>query len=146
MNIVDTNGITYILKNNLRLSKDYYIAPDVMEESDLAEMVHGKRMPSRIIPLSGGGYFNQVIYVDHYKKILNKYGGRSFYNMTGFGDVSILAAIHTIFDTFKQQGQGRLFDISEQIVVFTDDGGLTTKISKEFPGKDIIVKTASNIS
>ena len=34
-------------------------------------------------------------YLEHYKDMLNKYGGRSFYNMTGFGDISVLALLKT---------------------------------------------------
>lgn len=146
MNIVDTNGVIRILKDNLNLSRDYYLAPDVVEESSLAEIVHNRRMPNGINRLSASGYLNQDLYLDHYKRILNKYGGRSFYNMTGFGDVSILAAIHVIFDIFEQQRQGRLFDISEQIVVFTDDADLTTKINTEFTGKNIVVRSVADIS
>ncbi len=145
MNIVDTNAITHILKNNLTLSKDYYLAPDVVEESDLAEMVHNRRIPNKIMQLSEYAYFDEGLYLNHYKKILNKYGGRSFYNMTGFGDVSILAVIHMLVDTFEKENRARLFGISEQIVVFTDDNGLTTKIGNEFSGKDVVIKLASDI-
>ncbi len=145
MNIVDTNGINHILINNLNLREDYYLVPDVAEEVDLAQMVHGRRVPNHIINLSQTGYFNEAVYLEHYKTVLNKYGGRSFFNMTGFGDVSIMATLHMLVNYFDQQVQGRLFDISEQVVVFTDDGPLTTRINTEFTGKNITVQQIANI-
>lgn len=145
MNIVDTNGINHILVSNISLHQDYYLVPDVVEEVDLAQMVHNRRVPKRIINLSQTGYFNEAVYLNYYKAVLNKYGGRSFYNMTGFGDVSIMSTLHMLVDYFDQQQQGRLFDISEQIIVFTDDASLVTKINTEFADKNIVVRQVSNI-
>src|SRR5665213_3476174 len=96
MNLIDTNGITRILRNRTRLSEDYYLTPDVVEESELAQLVHGGQIPRRVQHLADLDTFDMVVYLDQYKRILNAYGGRSFYNMTGFGDVSILAGIHAV--------------------------------------------------
>lgn len=146
MNILDTNGINKILQDKLTLSEEYYLAPDVAEEAVLTEILHKAQMPRKIINLSNTGYFNQVVYVDHYKTILNKYGGRSFYNMTGFGDVSILATLHMLIDYFDPKKHNRLFDISQPITVFTHDAGLVKKINAEFFDKNIVVKNISEIS
>ncbi|MEI6553032.1 MAG: hypothetical protein WCO09_00520 [bacterium] len=146
MNILDTNGINHILKNNLTLSDEYFLVPDVAEESELAQMIHRRRMPGTITQLSQNTYFDQVIYLAHYKTILNKYGGRSFYNMTGFGDVSTIAALQMLFDVFNNQSRERLFATTESITVFTDDAGLIAKINAEFVGKGVVVKSVVDIT
>src|SRR4051812_5315678 len=122
MNLIDTNGVTHILKNKPSLREDYYLAPDIVEESEVALMVHGGQIPHKVRPLTEHPLFNFVPYLEDYNRILNKYGGRSFYNMTGFGDVSILSAIHALVIASNRQDQ--LFG-PEPIFVFTDDGPLT---------------------
>lgn len=74
--------------------------------------------------------------------ILNQYGGRSFYNMTGFGDVSILAALHALVGAAQLQGQ--LFG-TEALFVYTDDGPLTRRIRQEFPGGNVTVRSVASI-
>jgi hypothetical protein len=144
MNLIDTNGITRILRNRLRLTEDYYLAPDVVDESELAQLVHGGQIPRRVQHLAELDTFDMVVYLDQYKRILNAYGGRSFYNMTGFGDVSILAGIHAV--TAHSGRQGRLFN-SGPIVVFTDDGPLTNKINQEFANNGTVsIKPTANIT
>lgn len=146
MNIVDTNGISHIFTNNLTLQEDYYLVPDVVEEVEMTQLVHGRRIPHRVLEIMQTHYFDEAIYLDHYNKTLNKYGGRSFYNMTGFGDVSIIATLHMLMDVFDGQRQGQLFDLSEQIVVYTNDTRLTANINTEFAGKDVVVLPVTDIS
>jgi hypothetical protein len=146
MNIVDTNGISHIFTNNISLQEDYFLVPDVAEEVEMTELVHGKRIPDRVLEITQGDKFDQAIYLDHYNKTLNKYGGRSFYNMTGFGDVSIIATVHMLMDIFANQKQQQLFNTSERVVVYTGDTRLTANINTEFDGKDVVVLPVTDIN
>lgn len=142
MNLIDTNGVTHILKIKPSLREDYFLAPDVAEESEVALVVHGGQIPRKVHLLTTHHLFNQAPYIDHYKRILNQYGGRSFYNMTGFGDVSILAALHALAGATQLQGQ--LFG-TEPLFVFTDDGPLTRRIAQEFPAGNVTVRPISAV-
>lgn len=146
MKIIDTNGVSYIFENNVVLDNDYYLVPDVVEEVELTQLVHGQRIPSRLLEIEQSALFDEALYLNYYNKTLNKYGGRSFYNMTGFGDVSIIATLHMFMDVFDQQKRSQLFDLSEQIVIYTGDSGLTSKITTEFNGRDIVVKPVTDIT
>ena len=142
MNLIDTNGITYILKTKHVLREDYFMTPDVAEESEVGLIVHGGQIPPRVRTLTTHPLFSHVSYLDHYNRVLNLHGGGSFYNMTGFGDVSILAALYTLLGAVQLQDQ--LFG-TEPLFVFTGDGPLTRRIVQEFPTENIIVKPFSSI-
>lgn len=132
MKIIDTNTLNYILKNNLKINEIYYIAPDVKEESEVVEQILGKKLPDNIKEISKEEIYNENIYIKNYKEMINKYKGRSFYNMTGFGDISILALIETMRECFQGQPR-RLFKImEEELIIITEDGPLKKKIEKEF--------------
>lgn len=146
MNIIDTNGIQYIFANNLSPKDDYYLVPDVEEEVEMTELIHGRRLPANIFKIVQAGDFDEAIYLRHYKSILNKYGGRSFYNMTGFGDVSILAALLALAEVLDNQIQTRLFQAIGQVTVYTNDARLTSKINRELVGKNIEVRPITDIS
>ena len=146
MNILDTNGVSHILTSSLVLQDDYFLVPDVVEEVEMTQLVHGRRIPSKVLQVDSIDLFDEAIYLDHYKATLNKYGGRSFYNMTGFGDVSIIATLHMLMSVFERQKQMQLFDNSERVVVYTGDSKLTTKIQTEFAGKDVMVLPVTDIS
>ena len=142
MNLIDTNGVTHILKTKPSLRENYFLAPDVAEESEVALMVHGGQIPRKVHMLTAHHFFSHVPYLNHYNRILNQYGGRSFYNMTGFGDVSILAALHALVGAAQLQGQ--LFG-TEPLFVFTDDGPLTRRIAREFPTGNVTVRPISSV-
>ena len=146
MNILDTNGVSHILTSSLVLQDDYFLAPDVVEEVEMTQLVHGRRIPGKVLQINSIDLFDEAIYLEYYKATLNKYGGRSFYNMTGFGDVSIIATLHMLMDVFERQKQMQLFDNSERVVVYTGDSKLTTKIQSEFAGKDVVVSPVTDIS
>lgn len=131
MKILDTNAVNFILKSRVNLADDYCITDDVREEADIAEIVIGRKLSSKVRLSSSSPLFDLALYIAHYKSMLNKHKGRSFYNMTGFGDVSILALLKTIEETAEAQSQGRLFDIDEELEVFTGDQSLIKKIAKE---------------
>ncbi|MEZ4103841.1 MAG: hypothetical protein R3B60_00985 [Candidatus Paceibacterota bacterium] len=145
MNLIDTNGVSYIFDRQISLTEDYYLVPDVIEEVELAQLVHSQSIPVGISEIVVIDEFDEVLYLNHYKRMLNIHGGRSFFNMTGFGDISILATIHTVLDMFTIQKIERLFDPTEQIVVFTDDSRLTRRVNTEFTGKNVEVKPVTDI-
>ena len=131
MNIIDTNTLNHIFKNNIRLEGVYYLAPDIKEESEIVEQIFGKKIPDGIRDISGEPSFNECVYVKNYKEMLNKHRGRSFYNMTGFGDISILALLQTLREHLKTQP--KLFEeMQDGLVVITEDLSLKKKIEKEF--------------
>jgi len=124
MKIIDTNGLNYILANDIQLKNDYYLAPDIVEEAEMTQIIHSKNLPHKILKIDETIDFDEGIYLKHYQVILNKYGGRSFFNMTGFGDISILAVLLMLMSR-KQMG---LFPETE---VYTADKDLINKIRNE---------------
>ncbi len=145
MKLLDTNGVNYVLSNKAALSDRYYLVPDVKDESEVAELIHARRVPEQIFDITGTPFFNEGVYLNHYNTALNAHNIRSFFNMTGFGDISIIAAIHMLLDVFAEKNDERLFDISEAIEVYTSDGPLRTKIATEFTGKNVILKSITDI-
>ncbi len=110
----------------------------------MTEIIHKKHLPDRIFTISKTNDFDEGVYLKHYRQILNKYGGRSFYNMTGFGDVSILATLLMFSEISANQRQTQLFQI--QTTVYSDDAALIRKVKKELVGKNILVCPARDIS
>jgi hypothetical protein len=145
MNLIDTNGVSYILTKRLSLKENYFLVPEVSEEVEMTQLVHGKKVPDNVLEIIASDEFNEAIYLNHYKNMLNKHDGKSFFNMTGFGDISILATIHTLLDMYVLQKAERLFDPTEPITVFTNDGGLTKRIAAEFVGKNVLVRPILDI-
>lgn len=145
MNIIDTNGVSYIFDKKLSLKEEYYLVPDVIDEVEVTLLVHNRRLPAGILNIENTDEFDELIYIKHYKQILNSYKKRSFYNMTGFGDVSIITTLHMLIDVFARQKTEQLFETSESVVVFTDDANLTAEINKIFAGKNVLVKPVADI-
>lgn len=131
MKILDTNAINHVLKNRINLQDEYFITPDIREEAEIVESLAGRRLPPQIFLISNFSLFNEAQYLIHYKSMLNKHNGRSFYNMTGFGDISILAFLKTVEEAGNAQRQRRLFEVDEEWEVFTEDSGLINKIKVE---------------
>jgi hypothetical protein len=123
MKIIDTIGIDFMVKQGFDISEVLYITPDVQEEFEAG---HDTRLPRNIQNLFSLSWFDRAVFLDSYKKMLNSYGGRSFYSMRGFGDISILAALET------QRMVARGFLFCDPIDVITSDRGLADKIKSEF--------------
>lgn len=136
MNLIDTNAVNYVLETSFQCKDIYYLAPEVQEEVEETLNRSSKQLPTTIIDVESYSCFNGWLYLDFYKKMLNKHDGRSFFNMTGFGDISILATIHTVLE-FQQLPLFPLY-------VFTDDHGLTKRIAAEFP-ETVCCKSYKNI-
>lgn len=129
MKIIDTTGIDCMVKRGITTSAVFYITPDIQDEFEAG---HDRRLPRNIEKLFDAGWFDRAVFFDSYRKMLNTYGGHSFYNMTGFGDISILAALQTQ----KVAATKILPGLSEPIDVITSDRGLTAKIKQEFLSKN----------
>lgn len=123
MNILDTNGLDYMVKQKITAHRAFFITPDIQDEF---EAWHEQRLPKAIQNVFETDWFDKALYLQHYKEMLNKYGGRSFYNMTGFGDISVLALLKT------QKAPHTEMLIPETIDVVSSDGGLANKIRREF--------------
>lgn len=141
MKILDTNAVNYVLKNRLTLGDDYCVTDDIKEEIEIAEAVIGSRLSSKVMPASDSPLFDRALYLAHYKNMLNKHGGRSFYRMSGFGDISILALLKTVEEVSTNQARGRLFSTDEDLEVFTEDQPLIKKIKKESTKTKILKNT-----
>lgn len=132
MRLIDTSAINFILENNTKLTESYYVTPDIKGEAEVAELVIGRRLPSEIKDLASSSLFNEVIYVDRYKYMLNKHKGKSFYKMSGFGDISILAALGVLRYTIQMRPKELFHNPNYDLSVVTTDGGLIKRINREF--------------
>src|SRR6266481_10011106 len=123
MNILDTNGLDHMVKQKISTNITFLITPDIQDEF---EAWHEQRLPKNVQNAFETDWFDKGQYLQHYKDMLNKYGGRSFYNMTGFGDISVLALLKTQEEAFATML------LPEEIEVISNDGGLAKKIRREF--------------
>lgn len=124
MKIIDNNGLNHVLSNGIHLTEPYFVTPDVKEEY---EVEHDK-LPHNVKSLFGEEWFDSAAYLLNYQTVLNRRSGRSFYNMTGFGDVSIVSALMTL----KASCAGMLPAMIEGHIVITGDAGLTRQLMDEF--------------
>lgn len=125
MNILDTSALDHMVKQKVLPAGFCCISPDVLDEY---ESWHDQKLPKNVRNVCDLDEFDETLYLRNYRLMLNKYRGRSFYNMTGFGDISILALIATQ----RELEKARLH--LDELVVVTNDGPLGKKIEKEFGG------------
>ena len=133
MKILDTVTINYILEKDLSLEGDYFVTPDIENEVSVAEIVWNKKIPKNIKSILSKDDFDEASFVKNYFYVLNKYGGRSFFNMTGFGDISLITLAKTLVESkdFNEK-QSSLFPwFKQQIEIFTLDRGLKKKVFQE---------------
>ena len=145
MNLIDTVGVNHVFTETIKLDNNYYLAPDISDEVEMAEMVRNKNVPEEIRSIVELDEFNESVYIHQYKLALNSYKKRSFYNMKGFGDVSIIATIHTLVEGYKNQTVEQLFSTAEPIIIYTDDSNLSKVITSEFIKEDVDVRPVSDI-
>ncbi len=133
MKILDTTTINHILQNNLSPQGTYFMTPDVEDEMLTAELMWNKKVPSNVKNISQESFFDESEYLKNYFIMLNKHGGKSFFNMTGFGDISIISLVKTLVDAENKTSQQRLplEGLSEEISIYSSDSGLTKRIKKE---------------
>lgn len=135
MNILDTTAINYILKSDVLLNATYFITPDIEDEALAAEIALNKKMSPVIKNIINENFFNEVEYIKNYFYVLNKYGGRSFFNMTGFGDISIISLAKTLVGTIKNSQQAPLPGLEDEVIIYLSDVSLRSKIIKEVGGQ-----------
>jgi hypothetical protein len=125
MIIVDNNALSRAIKEGKMLTGPYVITTDIREEFEVA---FSGRLPRNTRDVCIDSAFDGANYYVQYKKMLNKYGGRSFYNLTGFGDISILA----LLCVQKEKMTGVLPVMIEEHTVVTNDDGLIKKLKNEY--------------
>jgi hypothetical protein len=128
MKIIDNNGLNYVVDNRIKLNENFCTTPDVQEEF---EVKYDGGLPKNVQNVWEDLQFDKAGYLKNYADMLNKYGDKSFYNMRGFGDISILALLKTVKQTHKVQLPG----LEDGLLVITTDGQLTKHIAREFGDK-----------
>ncbi len=123
MKILDTNGLDHMVKGKIGTTTVLFITPDIQDEF---ETWHEQKIPKNVLNIFETEGFDQAAYLQSYKDMLNKYGGRSFYNMGGFGDISILALLKV------QEAAHPSHLLPENIEVVSGDTGLGKRIRREF--------------
>lgn len=148
MKILDNTAINFIFDSNTILSKNeiFYTTDDLQSEAELTSFIKNKPLPKNLENISKSVFFDEINYYKNYKEMLNKYGNRSFSNMTGFGDISILATIKTVLEKIKNIPRLPIPGLGENIEIFVSDGSLKKKIATEFLGEIIvIIKNPANL-
>jgi len=147
MKLLDTSAINYVLKNDLHLEEDYFITSDIEEEKATAEISLGKVLSGNIKNILENVRFPKHLYIKNYFHALNKNKDikRSFFNMTGFGDVSLMALIQTLQTLSSGEAQQLpIPGISQKIIVYVDDSSLIKAIEK-LNYRDVIIKHPSEL-
>lgn len=131
MKILDNNALNHIHKNRIRIDEDFIITTDIQDEFESA---FDADLPSSIRDITKEEGFDNAAYIRNYKEMLNKYGGRSFYNMTGIGDISILA----LLKTQKELSSKQFPTMIDGCTVIIRDHKLENKIKAEFANKSSV--------
>ena len=124
MRILDNNALGHILENRITIKGTFYITPDILEEFEVLD----NKLPPNVQNIFGESWFNAASFLVNYQAVLNRRRGRSFYNMTGFGDTSILALLKTRKESFVDILPG----MTDEHIVITNDQELTRFIKEEF--------------
>jgi|GEM_PF-888261 len=143
MKIIDSSALIYCYDNGISLEGAHYVIGDLDEEFELVELIHSK-IRTNIEPASSLPSYSEAYYLHQYSIMLNRYGGYSFTGMRGFGDVAILALVKSHLDNFSKPYQTSLplfGSQSEEVIVVTDDEGLSKRIKKEFGDKVTLVSS-----
>ena len=136
MIVVDSNIIIQCFENNKSLPDELLIVPDdLRDEYEVAKTTHDKDIPS-MMPAAALKEYDEAYYLRKYHHYLNAYSEVYFAQMRGFADVSILALVACLVDSFGKPKQQALFDAGVEsdntIVVATEDGPLRKTLQKEF--------------
>lgn len=135
MKLLDSTTINYILENDIQLNDEYFVTPDVEQEISIAELVWKKKVPKSIKNIFTMDSFDESKYIKNYFDVLNKYGGCSFFNMTGFGDISLISLSKTLLEQDKRVQKLPLSWFNDVLDIYTDDVGLSKRLKKEVGDK-----------
>jgi hypothetical protein len=139
MRLIDTNGVQHALARRIEPVSEYYLAPEIVEELEMWSLFEIGSLRTHYLALEKAPGWDPQAYLRNYKRVLNRTGGRSFYNMTGFGDISILAAVHTLIEVRRRNDQQDLFVADDPLHVYTGDEGLTRRLNAEFGDEAVVV-------
>ena len=132
MRILDTTAINFILREKVTLEGDYFVTQDIENEMMIAEFIWKRKIPNNIKNIFSRSDVSESLYLKNYFEILNKHGGRSFFNMTGLGDISILTLLKTLTESKKDKPpQLPIPEFKEKISVYVGDDGLKKRIKNE---------------
>jgi len=141
ISIMDSSAILYIVNNEIHMDGDYYITPDIEDEISINEISTGRRI-SEYINLKSYEELvgiEEASYLFNYQYVLNKYSGKSFYNMTGFGDISLIALAKTIISKTNSDKQPVLLkEYESNVVVYSNDRGFIKRIRQELGNQTTI--------
>lgn len=146
MNLIDTNGINHVLDNQVLLTETYYMTHDVENEAELTQSIKGKPLSDRIVSIRNHPEFKEHLYLKWYRKTLNTYRKVSFFNMTGLGDVSIIAAGHALAEQRALNLQADLFGQPDPVRVFSDDSGVMEAVARLFPNGEVVLAPFSDFA
>jgi hypothetical protein len=134
MIIIDNTAYNYIVDNDLQFGKGlcFYVPNDIIDEITLAASLKGAPFPGYIKNIFETSPFDIGAYYKHYKDCLNSETLSHFYNMTGFGDVSIVAAVGGVCEA---QDQAVSLFPNDDIVVYLSDNKLTNVLTKRFSSR-----------
>jgi len=138
MKIIDTNILNKFAKGEilLDLSEEFYLTEDLRNEIDnlgsISSEYDTKIKSMKFSNIEDYHYFNEAIYLENYKKFINKHNKIvSFYGLKGLADISILACI----EMMVKPTNPTLFDTNRSIEVSTHDSNLKDALKEEFDGK-----------
>lgn len=140
MKIIDSSSLIYCYENGIELDGNYYVVGDLDEEFELAELIHNEKR-TNIRQASSLPEYSEAYYLAQYSVMLNKHAGHSFTSMRGFGDIAILALVQSSINNFGRPNQTsfNLFsDTDEDVIVITNDAGLTKRLLADF-GESITI-------
>lgn len=147
MKLIDANGVQFVIERRMILQENYFIAPEIEEEVEIMEIALRAKVPPRILSIKRRlDYFNEPLYLKHFKDALNTQSGWSMYNWSGFGDISLIATVATILEVIEKNNQLRLFPTSEIIEVYTNDAGLRKRLEKKFTGTGLVILPIDRIT
>lgn len=145
MKIIDSSTLIGCIEKDIFPSGIYYSTGDLSEEIDLVELIHDRKLKN-IRQATELSNYNEAYYLKQYSKMLNKYAGYSFVGMRGFGDIAILALVKSKLENFGKPNQTAFYFLGDnEVVVITDDNGLSKNIKKEFKDK-VTVLTSNNLN
>jgi len=131
MKLIDNNAIVHWRKDRKQLKQIYFLTPEVVLEASLGSQKTRQEISDKMMPLEEEPIFDEAIYLSWFSIMLNKHSQVSFFNMTGFGDISILATLHMLFEIFHVDENTK----NASFNVTTEDRKLADKINAEFQNR-----------
>lgn len=97
MKILDTNIIIKILNKDIIYKERIFVTSDLLEEYENAEFYNNAKINNERVNIELDKELGALFY-NYYKRNLNELSGRSFFGMTGFGDISIISLVDALLE------------------------------------------------